>query len=304
MFSRETILHLLRGLRSAPLLLGWLILGPLVALLTDGWTGLALCLVNLALIAAYAALIRWMTPTPPPAPDVKRPRLELILALGLLGLFLLVQLLDFGVWRVQPWQGWISGFFLALGRWVYNLGALPDWAQQDVFNALSTTLKQLIPSLLFFLLLGYGRQEMGLARPHWKLTAVLVGLTALFGLATGVFTRLPLAQTLALYAIGILINALPEELFFRGLLLPRLEKVMNHPLNALVISALLFNVLHVPIELSRGAAPLHALLGVFSLSYPSGLIWGYLYLRTRSIIPGALWHAANGVLGYILMSLP
>ena len=31
--------------------------------------------------------------------------------------------------------------------------------------------------------------------------------------------------------------------------------------------------------------------------------WGYLYLRARSVLPGTLWHAANGNLGYILMSV-
>ena len=70
-----------------------------------------------------------------------------------------------------------------------------------------------------------------------RLAAVLVGITAAFGLLTGVLLRAPLGQVLGLYAIGILINALPEELFFRGMLLPRLEKIFSNPLNALVISA-------------------------------------------------------------------
>jgi membrane protease YdiL (CAAX protease family) len=108
---------------------------------------------------------------------------------------------------------------------------------------------------------------------------------------------------LVLYGIGILVNALPEELFFRGLLLPRLERAFGDSLNALVVSALLFNALHVPIEISRGVSPLMALLGILSIGYPSGLIWGYVYLRTRSIVPGALWHAANGQLGFLMMDL-
>jgi len=32
----------------------------------------------------------------------------------------------------------------------------------------------------------------------------------------------------------------------------------------------------------------------------SGLIWGYLYTRTRSIVPGVLWHAANGKLRFVI----
>ncbi len=74
-------------------------------------------------------------------------------------------------------------------------------------------------------------------------------------------------------------------------------------MNALVLSAVFFNAIHVPIEMYHGASPWAALLGVFSTAYPSGLIWGYLYLRTRSIVPGTLWHAANVNLGFLMMSL-
>lgn len=289
-------------LLKTPLLLGWLGVGLLVALYLDGWLGLAFGLINLVLIGVYALIIRLMTPEPPAPAPVKRPALELVLALALLGLVLLVQLFDFGVWNLQPWQGWVRGFFQGIGRWVYATG-LPEWAKQDVYIAISSTIKQLIPTLLLFLVLGYGRRAMGLAHPHWKLTAVLVGITSALGLFSGVLTRAPLGQVAGLYAIGLLVNALPEELFFRGMLLPRLEKVLANPLNALVVSALLFNALHVPIEISNGASLLRALLDIFSTSYPSGLIWGYLYLRTRSILPGTFWHAANLNFGFVLMSM-
>jgi membrane protease YdiL (CAAX protease family) len=300
----EIVRHFLRRLRQTPLLLGWLVLGPLVALRIEGWMGLALGLVNIVLAGAYAVLIRWMTPSTPGPVPVRRPRLELAVALGLLGLFLLTQLLDFGVWAIQPWQGWLRGFLAAVYRTVASVGGMPEWALQEVYLAASSTIKQLIPTLLALLLLGYRPGEMGVARPHWKLAALLLGITAVLGLATGILTRAPPGHVLALYVVGIVVNALPEELFFRGFLLPRLERVLgNNPLNALVLSALLFNVLHVPIEISRGTSPLMALLGVVSIGYPSGLIWGYLYLRTRSILPGMLWHAANGNLGFVLIDL-
>jgi uncharacterized protein len=99
------------------------------------------------------------------------------------------------------------------------------------------------------------------------------------------------------------VNAFPEELFFRGFLLPRLEKVLQNPLNALVLSAFIFNAMHLPIQMMNGTPLSEALLHIFSIGYPSGLIWGYLYLRTRSILPGTFWHAANGLLGYLLLSM-
>lgn len=122
-------------------------------------------------------------------------------------------------------------------------------------------------------------------------------------MCTGDLLRASLGQVLTLYGIGIFINALLEELFFRGLLLSRMEKVFANPLNALVISALLFNVIHIPLEIRQGGLPITAMLGIFCVDYPTGLLWGYLYLRTRSILPGMFWHAANGRLGFIFMDL-
>lgn len=293
--------HIWMRLKETPLLLGWLVTGLLVTLLLEGWVGLGMGLVNLLLLGLYVLLIRRMT-SGEPAQPIKRPRLELAVALTILALVMAVQLLDFGVWTISPWHGWVSGFFARLNQWVYGL-SLPGWAQPGVFSAVSSTIKQLLPTLLAFCLLGCGRQAMGLARPHWRLTAVLVGITAVFGLLTGVLLRTPLVQVVGLYGIGILINALPEELFFRGLLLSRLEKFSTNPLNALVISALLFNAVHVPLEISRGAPVLTAVLGIFRVDYPTGLLWGYLYLRTRSILPGMFWHTANGHLGFLFWDL-
>ena len=298
----ETVRVFKTRLLQTPFLLGWLAVGPLAAFYKDGWMGLAFGLVNIALAGVYALIIRLQTSKPDSEP-VKRPTLELALALGLFVLFLLTQMLDFGVWNVQPWQGWVRNFFQGIGQWVYGLGMLPVWARQGSYIAFSSTIKQLIPTVLVFLLLGYKRRSMGLACPHWKLSATLVGITALSGLFSGVLFRAPLVQVVALYFIGILINALPEELFFRGMLLPRLEEVFANPLNALVVSALFFNAMHLPIAIHNGASLQMAVLDIFSIGYPSGLIWGYLYLRTRSVLPGMFWHAANINLGFMMMSL-
>ena len=296
-----TISHFLQRLKETPLLLGWLVVGPLLALYLDGVSGLTMSLINLVLIGVYALIIHQMKLISPHAEPVKRPRLELSLALGLLALTIVVQLIDFGVWQVQPLYGWVRGSFASIYMGIDAL-AIPQPFGEELFWAASTTIKQLIPTLLVFILLGYGWRGMGIANPHWKLSGVLLGITAAFGLVTGVLLRAPLQEVLLLYGIGIFINALPEELFFRGMLLPRLEKLFANPLNALVISAVLFNLIHVPVEMRNGEPLFRALLDVFSTAYPSGLIWGYLYLRTRSILPGMLWHAANGNLGFILMN--
>jgi len=301
-FVAATAGHYRQRLLETPLLRGWLIVGPIVALVIRGPLGLALSVGNLALIAIYAVLIRAFTLHPGEPPCIRRPWTELSLVLALTLLLLCVQLLDFGLWHLQPWQRWVSGFFAAISGGVQASG-VPGWLRQDAFLAISSTLKQTLPAILLLAAIGGTRNARALAKPYWRLTGALIGLTAVFGLASGVLLRLPLYQTLALYLVGMLINALPEELLVRGMLLPRLERALANPLNALVVSALLFNALHVPIAVLQGASPLEAIAGVFSLAYPSGLIWGYLYLCTRSIVPGVLWHAANMNLGFVLLDL-
>ena len=299
---QTTFQHFLRRLWQTPLLLCWLLIGPVIALFINGWIGLAFGMINILLLGVYAVFIRWMTPNTPSPTQIKHPRLELAFALSLFGLILLIQLFDFDVWTIQPWHDWVRSFFIQVYLRVENFGVIPNWARNDVFLAVSSTIKQLIPTLLVFWSLGYPRGDIGFIRPHWKLTSGLVAATAVFGLATSVLLRAPWIEVLGLYSIGIFINALPEEVFFRGLLLPRLERFFANPLNALVVSALLFNAIHIPIMMSNGSTFLIAVLKIFSIGYPSGLIWGYLYLRTRSILPGVFWHAANGNFGYILMN--
>lgn len=296
---------LLGKLRGAPLLLGWLVIGPLVALLVSGTIGMVQALINLGLLGFWAVLIRWMTPDAPPPLPLRRPRRELLALLTLLALLFGVQLLDFEVITAQPFSNWVRDLRIWLYTGTQQLASFgaPDWALHDLYNAASSAVKQLLPFGLLALAMGYGLRGMGLRPCCWRLTTMLLGLTIGLGLPFGVLFMAPLGQVLALYLVNLLINGLPEELIFRGLLLPRLAAALANPLNALVVAALLFNAIHIPIAIYNGTSGLMALLAVFSTSFPSGLIWGYLYLRTRSIIPGALWHTAHVNLGLIFASM-
>ena len=237
---RNIMKHFVCRLRETPLLTGWLVVGAGAALIVRGWTGVLLALINLILLGFYAVLIRWMTPQVPGKTVIKRPVLELAAGLALLALIIVVQLFHFGVWTAQPWFGWIKDFFAGIYIAITNAGFIPEWALQDVFLAVSSTVKQLIPTLLVLIVLGYLRPKFNKSLGRWKLTAVLVGITAFFGLVNGMLFQQPPLQIAVLWLIGIFINALPEELLFRGLLLTRLEKLFRNPLNALVVSAILF----------------------------------------------------------------
>jgi membrane protease YdiL (CAAX protease family) len=299
---QRTVLHFWKRLKETPILLVWLIIGPLVAYYLHGGLGLIFGVINIGLLGLYAFVIRQMTQKPVTPVEVKRPGVELIISLVMLVFFILVQLFDFDVLRVQPVYGWVKLLLQKVYIGVNDWAIFPEWIKQDVFLAVSSSIKKLIPTILVLFILGYRCAGMGFTKPHWRLTGILVASTALFGILTGLFSNAPLWYVPLFYLVGIFVNALPEELFFRGFLLSRLEKANKNPLNALVISAILFNLMHVPISIYHGTTLGDSLLSIISIGYPIGLIWGYLYMRTRSIFPGVFWHAANGNLGFMMMS--
>lgn len=290
-------------LRAAPLLAGWLVLGPLVAAALHGPGAGLIAVANLVLCGIYALIIRWMTPAVPPPLALRRPWPELGIWFAFLLAFLVIQLSENGLigipWLSQAWDRFMFGTVRGTIIQLEQAGA-PDDLTQDLFLAASSTIKHTIPLIVITLALGYGWRGLGLAPRAGTLTLILLASSVALGLPFGVLTMAPPWQLALGYLIGLFINALPEELFYRGYLLPRLEAVLRSPLTALMISVWLFNLGHVPLAIAqRGEIPWVALADVFAITEPTGLIWGYLYLRTRSVLPGALWHGTNAVLGII-----
>jgi membrane protease YdiL (CAAX protease family) len=104
---------------------------------------------------------------------------------------------------------------------------------------------------------------------------------------------LDLGGMVELAAVQLVVVALPEELFFRGLLLELLERawpprrrLLGGGLGwALVVSALLFAVIHVPRE-----GDLRTLVTFFP-----GLLFGWMRSATGSILAPVLAHASSNV---------
>ena len=92
-------------------------------------------------------------------------------------------------------------------------------------------------------------------------------------------------------AIGLL-APLAEEMVFRGAILRVLLKVFDRRWHWLpiVISAVLFGAVH-----GNMAQFLHAML--------LGLLLGWLYYRTDSIVPGVVLHWVNNSIAYVIFNL-
>ncbi len=92
------------------------------------------------------------------------------------------------------------------------------------------------------------------------------------------------------YIVVGLLAPLAEEVVFRGAVLRTLLRWNRGPWVAIVISALLFSAAHLnPAQLPH--------------TFLVGLLLGWLYYRTDSIIPGMVYHWVNNSIAYVLYNL-
>lgn len=89
-------------------------------------------------------------------------------------------------------------------------------------------------------------------------------------------------------AVGVLVP-IAEEMVFRGAILRRLLDLTGNEKRwiAIVLSAALFGIIHG-----------NMLQGVNA--FAMGLMLGWMYVRTRSIVPGVVMHFTNNSLSYIM----
>jgi membrane protease YdiL (CAAX protease family) len=113
--------------------------------------------------------------------------------------------------------------------------------------------------------------------------------------------HLQLPDRFALQALSALVvTAIPEEIFFRGYLMERLERVWPPRRRlagakvglALIVSSALFAVAHFAV------IPNPLRLAVF---FPS-LLFGWMWSRTKSIAVGALYHALCNILMLVVQA--
>ena len=91
------------------------------------------------------------------------------------------------------------------------------------------------------------------------------------------------------FIIGLL-APLTEEMVFRGAVLKSLLQWKQNPWVGIVISAILFALIHMnPVQMP------HAFL--------VGLLLGWMYYRTDSIIPGVVYHWVNNTVAYVMYNL-
>lgn len=144
-------------------------------------------------------------------------------------------------------------------------------------------------------LMGYGPAAAGL-----RVAGVRLGLACLAAAAAGIALlghgptddQLPLP----VFALVVALSAgFTEEVLYRGILQPRLEVFLG-PTGGLAAQALLFGLAHVGANWEVvGPDPAAILARCLAVQTAGGLAFGYLYLKTRSILAPGLLHTAVDV---------
>jgi membrane protease YdiL (CAAX protease family) len=252
---------------------------------------------NLVLLAVYVSVIHFATRDRPTAVTaVHRPEARS----RDIGFGVAVAVLQFaGVaifWFVIFPHGLVQ-------TWAADLRAagVPSLVASKAASAAIAVPLLLIPTLVAVAAFRFRPGDVGLiATPRDLLLGVVL---AVIGIALGLgavsagghpglmWESAALPTVTAALAFQSLINGIPEELAYRGVILSRLMPWLGRPGNSLAISSMVFGLSHVPSYLAAGnSLGLSLAIGLFGLL--PGLLLGYVFYRTRSIWPGAIWHTS------------
>ncbi len=202
--------------------------------------------------------------------DVRRPRLELFIAILLIAAWIIYRIGEYWQWYTIPTFG--------LNNSCGPISETPLPKMAEMF---------LLP-VVILMILRYTLVQIGFAWDKFSWLAAFLPLIILFAYGLSIHQLEPLVISSACYFFGA---GLPEEFLFRAFLQTRLEALLRHPLWAVWTASFIFGLSHVPIDL--GGSFLHlpdALLTAFTYQMTVGFALGYAYMRTRNVLPLSFIH--------------
>jgi len=291
-------------LRDHPLLTPLLVVYAAILVLGGIFEfGPLLALVNLILLAAYVSVIHFATrgrqlDTPAAAPPNRRSRD--------VGLAITVAVLQLAAVSVV-WFVILPRLYFPASSGYLRAAGLPALVAAKAANAAPTVPLLLLPTLVAIAVFRMNPRDVGLTAtpPDLALGIVLAAVGVVLGLGAVAAGNRPgllwesasLPVVAATITLQSLVNGIPEELAFRGVIFGRLMPWLGRPGNSLAISTMLFGLFHVPSLVVGSHVPLLAAVPITLFGALQGMVFGYLYYRTRSIWPGAIWHTSITGLG-------
>jgi len=218
----------------------------------------------------------------------------------------------------EPPRGILPYLLVVTAFVTWGLGALPE--MQPLRDVLAMVTKLLVFVAVPWILFDRAKPLLRMNRRDWMITiamsAVLILFQFAFGRGPGVIAEahLPMGTLIAAVVfafVWLAIEAgLVEEYFFRRLLQTRLESLTRSRAGGIVITALLFGLVHAPGLYLRPshtgedfASPPSLL---FAIGYaivilsPSGFFLGVLWTRTRNLGIVVAVHAATDLIPNVI----
>lgn len=197
-------------------------------------------------------------------------------------------------WLVALGSSLVPVVFTAAGFAVAQVRGFDDLGTYLTVAAAVT-----VSALVGLLIMGRARPSLtdfGLRTPGNAAGALwwapLAAVVALVLLGSGVVVRLAVVPAIVWLAVAVGLN---EELFYRGVVLKVLRRYGTG--RAIVYSSLIFGVLHLA-NLGNGSTTGYLVLQVlFSVLF--GFVTAELVAVTRSLWPGAAFHAAYDTVAYL-----
>ena len=205
-----------------------------------------------------------------PPLQVRRPRLELAVALGLAVVWILYRLGEYG-----------------------HLYTIPTFGLKNSCGSISETpipkmIEMFLVPLLFLIALKYSLKAIGFSFDKYSWLAALLPIIVLivYGLTNHPLRSFAISSACYFFGAG-----LPEEFLYRAFIQTRFEAIVRRPLWAVWLASFAFGISHVPIDLAGSLIHWQgALLTAFTYQMTVGFALGYAYMRTRNVLPLSLIH--------------
>lgn len=200
------------------------------------------------------------------------------------------------------------GYHTLFGTIGYFSGAYPDL--HSSFVAPSTSLVAYVVTFLTIIYLSVNRfrttNEIDYRLKFKKVPTGILFIGGIVVIAAGIITDplialIPMPKFFAkmfadafrpdmlTFLSAVIAAPIAEEIFFRGIILEGFLKNYS-PQKAIVCSALMFGIYHLNPWQAIGATV-------------SGLVIGWIYWRTRSLVPGIFLHASNNLATFSILYL-
>ncbi|MTV81148.1 CPBP family intramembrane glutamic endopeptidase [Secundilactobacillus folii] len=182
------------------------------------------------------------------------------------------------------------------------------WTQELIIDAVKTVIWL---SVGLFMIWRTPADQLAVAHPYhlnlkFKPLYVTLAVIVLYMFTMALIQRhsISIVATFkpTMFLQDFLVVGITEETIFRGYLLNRLRKMLASEQNALILQAILFALIHLPRYLTTYPTPSFlTILGQLVTVALLGYLFGWLFLRSRSLWPSIIVHSVWDLLIVLLI---